>query len=91
MAQKKDIIDVLVVGAGASGAAFVWSLAEAGIDVMCLEQGGRLLHGATTPGKASQPTSAAPVKPYEPALELVDVQYRVTEKHTSGRFWMYAW
>ena len=40
MAQKKDIIDVLVVGAGASGAAFVWSLAEAGIDVMCLEQGG---------------------------------------------------
>ena len=53
MAQKKDIIDVLVVGAGASGAAFVWSLAEAGIDVMCLEQGGRLLHGATTPGKAS--------------------------------------
>jgi len=28
MAQKKDIIDVLVIGAGASGAAFVWSLAE---------------------------------------------------------------
>ena len=40
MAQKKDIVDVLVIGAGASGAAFVWSLAEAGIDVMCLEQGG---------------------------------------------------
>jgi hypothetical protein len=36
-------------------------------------------------------TSAAPVKPYEPALEFVGVQYRITDKHTSGRFWMYAW
>ena len=40
MAQKKEIVDVLVIGAGASGAAFVWSLAKAGVDVMCLEQGG---------------------------------------------------
>ena len=40
MVQGNDIIDVLVIGAGASGAAFVWSLSEAGIDVMCLEQGG---------------------------------------------------
>ena len=35
-----DAVDVLVIGAGASGGAFSWSLAEAGIDVMCLEQGG---------------------------------------------------
>ena len=34
-----DKVDVLVVGAGASGAAFSWSLAQSGIDVMCLEQG----------------------------------------------------
>src|SRR5262245_52169940 len=40
MRTKKDPVDVLVIGAGASGAAFTWSLAEAGIDVMCLEQGG---------------------------------------------------
>ncbi len=39
MAQKTDVVDVLVVGAGASGAAFSWSLAEGGIGVMCLEQG----------------------------------------------------
>ena len=31
---------MLVIGAGASGAACAWSLAEAGIDVLCLEQGG---------------------------------------------------
>ena len=36
---KRGKVDVLVVGAGASGAAFTWSLARAGINVMCLEQG----------------------------------------------------
>ncbi len=32
--------DVLIVGAGASGAAVAWRLAEAGMRVVCLEQGG---------------------------------------------------
>ena len=40
MAQNNRIVDVLVIGAGSSGGAFTWSLAEAGINVMCLEQGG---------------------------------------------------
>ncbi len=31
--------DILVIGAGASGAALSWRLAEAGIKVICLEQG----------------------------------------------------
>ena len=35
-----DVADVLLIGAGASGGAFAWSLAEAGIKVVCLEQGG---------------------------------------------------
>ncbi len=35
-----DIVDVLVIGAGASGGALTWSLSQAGIKVMCLEQGG---------------------------------------------------
>ena len=42
MGQKSDVVDVLVIGAGASGGAFSWSLAEAGINVMCLDQGGWL-------------------------------------------------
>ena len=40
MANRKDVADVLVIGAGASGGAFSWSLAQAGIKVVCLEQGG---------------------------------------------------
>lgn len=42
MAQDGDRVDVLVIGAGASGGAFTWSLAEAGFDVMCIDQGGWL-------------------------------------------------
>ena len=34
-----DLTDVLVIGAGASGAAVAWRLAGAGIGVVCLEQG----------------------------------------------------
>jgi choline dehydrogenase-like flavoprotein len=40
MAEKTELVDVLVIGAGASGAAFTWSLRQAGIKVMCLDQGG---------------------------------------------------
>ena len=35
-----DVADVLVIGAGASGAAAAWRLSEAGFAVVCLEQGG---------------------------------------------------
>ena len=31
--------DVLIIGAGASGAAFAWSLAETRMNILCLEQG----------------------------------------------------
>ena len=35
-----DPVDVLIVGAGASGAAVAWSLAETRMHILCLEQGG---------------------------------------------------
>jgi choline dehydrogenase-like flavoprotein len=40
MTAQREPVDVLVIGAGASGAAFTWSLSHAGIKVLCLEQGG---------------------------------------------------
>src|SRR5215831_12126601 len=40
MAENRERVEVLVIGAGAAGAAFTWSLSQAGIEVLCLEQGG---------------------------------------------------
>ncbi len=37
MAQEK--VDVLIIGAGASGAAFAWSMADTRMRIVCLEQG----------------------------------------------------
>ena len=37
--DKENIPDVLIIGAGATGAAVAWSLSKDGISVMCLDQG----------------------------------------------------
>jgi choline dehydrogenase-like flavoprotein len=34
-----EIVDILIIGAGASGAAVAWSLAETRMKILCLEQG----------------------------------------------------
>src|ERR1700740_800516 len=39
-ADMSDPVDVLIIGAGASGAAVAWSLAETKMHILCLEQGG---------------------------------------------------
>ncbi|MEP4198731.1 MAG: GMC family oxidoreductase [Aliishimia sp.] len=43
-------MDVLIIGAGASGAAVAWSLADTRMHILCLEQGG-------TPNPANFPTT----------------------------------
>ncbi len=35
-----ETVDVLIIGAGASGAALAWSLADTRMNILCLEQGG---------------------------------------------------
>lgn len=37
--SSDDPVDVLIIGAGASGAAVAWSLADTGMHIVCLEQG----------------------------------------------------
>jgi choline dehydrogenase-like flavoprotein len=37
--MSEETVDVLIVGAGASGAALAWSLSETRMNVLCLEQG----------------------------------------------------
>jgi choline dehydrogenase-like flavoprotein len=38
--MSEETVDVLIVGAGASGAAVAWSLADTRMNILCLEQGG---------------------------------------------------
>ncbi|MDG1169457.1 MAG: NAD(P)-binding protein [Sulfitobacter sp.] len=38
--MTREPVDVLIIGAGASGAAVAWSLAETRMRILCLEQGG---------------------------------------------------
>jgi len=37
--MAEEVVDVLIVGAGAAGAAFAWSLADTRMNIVCLEQG----------------------------------------------------
>ncbi len=37
--MSEEPVDVLIVGSGAAGAAFAWSLAETRMNILCLEQG----------------------------------------------------
>jgi choline dehydrogenase-like flavoprotein len=38
--MSRDPVDVLIIGAGASGAALAWSLSDTRMKIVCLEQGG---------------------------------------------------
>ncbi len=40
--MSTNLVDVLIIGAGASGAAVAWSLAETKMHIVCLEQGGAM-------------------------------------------------
>ena len=40
--MQNEPVDVLIIGAGASGAAIAWSLLETRMRILCLEQGPRL-------------------------------------------------
>ncbi len=63
--MSEEIVDVLIIGAGASGAALAWSLAETRMNILCLEQGdwmktgGLSRHAAATGRRASSATSAS--------------------------------
>ena len=40
--MEHEAVDVLIIGAGASGAAIAWSLLETKMRILCLEQGEHL-------------------------------------------------
>ena len=45
MAAREEVADVLIIGSGATGAIAAKVLGEAGLNVVCLEQGGWVEHG----------------------------------------------
>jgi choline dehydrogenase-like flavoprotein len=44
MTTRNGLVDVLIIGSGASGAAVAWSLAETRMKILCLEQGDWMQH-----------------------------------------------
>ena len=68
-------IDVLIIGAGASGAAVAWSLAETRMRIVCLEQGG-WMNPAEVPEQrprlGNAPVRRVPVEPEPPRKRAAD-------------------
>jgi choline dehydrogenase-like flavoprotein len=42
--MSDETVDVLIIGAGAAGAAFAWSMADTKMNILCLEQGDWVKH-----------------------------------------------
>ena len=82
MAKSEEIADVLVVGAGASGAAFTWSLAQAGINVVCLEQGGWVAEDAFPTSDADAQIHLQTDFHPDPGFRGLPADYPVNETET---------
>ena len=82
MAKDEGIADVLVVGAGASGAAFTWSLAQAGINVVCLEQGGWVAEDAFPTSDADAQIHLQTDFHPDPGFRGLPADYPVNEAET---------
>jgi len=82
MAKNEGIADVVVVGAGASGAAFTWSLAQAGINVVCLEQGGWVAEDAFPTSDADAQIHLQTDFHPDPGVRGLPADYPVNETET---------
>ena len=82
MAKNEGIADVVVVGAGASGAAFTWSLAQAGINVVCLEQGGWVAEDAFPTSDANAQIHLQTDFHPDPGFRGLPADYPVNEAET---------
>ena len=56
--SNHDPVDVLIIGAGASGAAIAWSLLETRMRILCLEQGDHLADKDYPSRRTSESTPA---------------------------------
>ena len=74
--------DVLIVGAGASGAAAAWRLADAGLGVVCLEQGGWYDHALAPSRGADWELSRFGRNANNPNVRRLPEDYPVNDEDT---------
>ncbi len=75
--------DILIIGAGASGAAVAWSLAEAGFDVLCLEQGPQMKPADYPPAKPDWEMRQLSDFHFEPNVRRLDYDYPVDDTESA--------
>ena len=76
----EDVVDVLIIGAGASGAAVAWSLADTRMRIVCLEQGD-WMNPAQYPSNAANWESQS-FGPYniDPNVRGLDTDYPINNR-----------
>ena len=79
---NSEVADVLVIGAGASGAGFTWSLTQAGIKVVCLEQGGWVPRGYLPVGDPAAPLHGQTDFHSDPNVRGLPEDYPVNDRET---------
>ena len=82
-------VDVLIIGAGAAGAAFAWSLADTRMNILCLEQGdwmnpaGSIRACGPTGKRASSATSRSSPNVRRPPRGLPRQRQRLADRRSS--------
>jgi len=80
--MPEDIVDVLIIGAGASGAAMAWSLADTRMRIVCLEQGG-WVNPTDYPGNRRNPeTSGQPEFSASPNVRQLPSDYPINDSES---------
>ena len=77
--MAEDVVDVLIIGAGASGAAVAWSLVDTRMRIVCLEQGD-WMNPAEYPSNAANWESQS-FGPYniDPNVRGLDTDYPIND------------
>lgn len=81
-AASNEPVGVLIVGAGASGGAFAWSIADAGMSVLCLEQGPWMKQSDFPTNNMDWETRAQTAFSPSPNIRGLDADYPVNEDET---------
>lgn len=80
--MSNEPVGVLIIGAGASGGAFAWSIADTGMSVLCLEQGPWMKQSAFPTNNLDWETRAQNEFSPSPNIRGLPNDYPVNEENT---------